>query len=176
MFFFHITRVVSKRAWVWVSFTIPGFKSVFWHSVGQTKRWSLGSSFGEDEDAVVMTIDTWESKEVALPAMLLFSNFPGYGGVELSGSFGFPGRRLERTSSETGNKAEEETTEHHSSVQLAAVPIIKVITLTNHSGTNSRQWTNVGKHMWAIIISFGFWLADKMKRIIPANQQLRPSY
>lgn len=86
-----------------------------------------------------MTIDTWESKEVALPAMLLFSNFPGYGGVELSGSFGFPGRRLERTSSETGNKAEEETTEHHSSVQLAAVPIIKVITLTNHSGTNSRQ-------------------------------------
>ena len=62
-----------------------------------------------------MTIDTWESKEVALPAMLLFSNFPGYGGVELSGSFGFPGRRLERTSSETGNKAEEETTEYHSS-------------------------------------------------------------
>lgn len=61
-----------------------------------------------------MTIDTWESKEVALPAMLLFSNFPGYGGVELSGSFGFPGRRLERTSSETGNKAEEETTDFSS--------------------------------------------------------------
>lgn len=86
-----------------------------------------------------MTIDTWESKEVALPAMLLFSNFPGYGGVELSGFFGFPGRRLERTSSETGNKAGEETTEHYSSVQLAAVPIIKEITLTNHSSANSRQ-------------------------------------
>ena len=61
-----------------------------------------------------MTIDTWESKDVALPVMLLFSNFPGYGGVELSGSFGFPGRRLERTSSETGNKAEEETTDFSS--------------------------------------------------------------
>ena len=71
--------------------------------------------------------------------MLLFSNFPGYGGVELSGSFVFPGRRLERTSSETGNKAEEETTEYHSSIQSAAVPIMKVITLINHSGANSRQ-------------------------------------
>ena len=86
-----------------------------------------------------MTIDTWESKEVALPAMLLFSSFPGYGGVELSGSFGFPGRRLERTSSDTGNKAGEETTEYYSSVQLAEVPLIKVITLNYHSGANSRQ-------------------------------------
>ena len=73
-----------------------------------------------------MTIDTWESKDVALPAMLLFSNLPGYGGVELSGSFGFPGRRLERTSSETGNKAEEETTEFSSvgcSSYITEVPI-----------------------------------------------------
>ena len=56
---------------------------------------------------MVITIDTWCSvfNEVELPAMLPFS-FPGKVRMGLSGSFLSPGRRLERTSSDTGNNAE----------------------------------------------------------------------
>ena len=53
-----------------------------------------------------MTIDTWESNDVVLPDLRLFSSFPGQTCLGLSDSFGSPGLRLVRTSSDTGNKAE----------------------------------------------------------------------
>lgn len=101
-----LTRVVNKRAWVWLSLTTPGFSSMFWHSVGQTKARSLGLSSGRGDEEVVMTMDTWESNDVSLPALRLFSSLQGQGRMGLSGSVWSPGRRLERTSSDTGIKAE----------------------------------------------------------------------
>lgn len=73
---------------------------MFRHSEGQTKASSLVLS------STVITMDTWCSvfKDVTLPERLP-SSLPGKFRVGLSGSFLAPGRRLERTSSDTGNKA-----------------------------------------------------------------------
>lgn len=133
-----LARVVNKRAWVWLSLTIPGSSSMFWHSVGQTKARSLGLSSGRGDEEVVMTMETWESNDVSLPPLWLFSSLQGKGRMGLSGSVWCPGRRLERTSSDTGIKAEIRKQFIRNTINTVA----QCLTL-NHPTSYQRGWISL---------------------------------
>lgn len=107
IFVFVLTKVVSNNACVWLSFTIPGSRSICWHSDGHSKACPSGGASSANGDCEgVITIDTRLSTDSVDPGVLsILAPEVCPRGMGSGDSGVLPGFSLLRMSSDTGIKA-----------------------------------------------------------------------